>query len=78
MDQIVTDYTTITSTNANTLIGQILAYHSSLSANLFQVATLDAAHLAQVAAVDKTALLSLRNRIDAFLITLGYAIRAGQ
>lgn len=76
-DQIVADFANISTTETQTLIGQILNFHSALGTNLFACAELDDEHRATLAATDKSKLIALRNRIDLFYPTLRAAIAAG-
>ena len=76
-DQTIATFTTLATTQCNTLIGQLLTYHSAIAANLFECAVLDEEHRLQLVNVDRSRLIALRNRLDAFYTTLRQAIAAG-
>lgn len=76
-DQILADFTTLATTDCETFIAQLLAYHTALGTNLFQCALLDDAHRTDLLLVDRAKLIALRNRIQVFNSTLSQAIAAG-
>lgn len=77
-DVIVTNFTELVTTTANQLVADILQYHQPLAMILFELPGLDADHKAQLAAIDKVALRSLRQRIDSLAQTLIVAQQAGE
>lgn len=63
-DAVVTDYTALATTDAQTITNDLLTYNRALSNILFDVAALDADHKAQIAAIPLTDLLQLRSRLE--------------
>lgn len=63
-DAVVTDYTALATTDAQTITNDLLTYNRALSNILFDVAALGADHKAQIAAIPLTDLLQLRSRLE--------------
>lgn len=75
-DQVVADFTTHITTTANTLVGELLAYHSNLSGLLFQIAELDDDHKAEIRTLSKVTLIKLRQRLESLTVTVRSATQA--
>lgn len=76
-DDIVTDFTTLATVSAQTLISEILTYHQDLGTLLFSVITLDSGHKAQIRDVNKSTLIALRARLEDLVVTVRKATEAG-
>lgn len=76
-DEVVTAFETIITSSADVIKTDVLSYHQSLGTILFQIPDLDSAHKAEVRAIDKSQLISLRYRLESLLATLSTALQAG-
>lgn len=76
-DLVVAQFTEFVTTDAQTLVSEILAFHRPLADILFSIATLDEDHKAQIREVNKVALRTLRARMDTLAPTLALAQQAG-
>lgn len=75
-DQIVTDFTTLITTDSVALTGSLLTFHSVLSAQLFDIATLDDEHRQQIRDISRTNLIRLRQRLETLVVTVRAATAA--
>lgn len=75
-DAIVTAFTTIATTNAADLSESVMEFYIALGKNLLDCLTLDSDHKTSIAAVDKTALISLFALVNRLQTTLQTAINA--
>lgn len=75
-DQIVANYATLISTDAEELSGAIFSYNRALTTGLFDLAELDSDHKAQVRALSKASLIRLRQRLESMVLAVNNATRA--
>lgn len=66
-DEIVANFTTITTTDADEIAAAILAYNRTLSEALFDLSGLDDAHRQEIRLLAKTNLIRLRQRLESLL-----------